>query len=259
MDDARYMLVVNAANRGKDFAWIQAHLSGDVRFEDASDSFAQIALQGPKAPGILKELSDTIPEKYYTLIENGSVGGIPCIVSRTGYTGELGFELYCAPSKATTLWQLLLDTGKSAGLIPCGLGARDTLRLEAAMRLYGHEMDETITPFEASLSFAVKMDKGDFIGRKALVHHTEPARTRIGIKVTGKGIARGGEDVFMAGTGKLVGKTTSGTFCPHLKEALAMAIVGMEAAGLGTLLEVDVRGRRVDAETVALPFYKRLQ
>jgi aminomethyltransferase len=118
-------------------------------------------------------------------------------------------------------------------------------------------MDETITPFEASLSFAVKLDKDDFIGKKALVRHTEPARTRIGIKVTGKGIARGGEDVFMAGTGKLVGKTTSGTFCPHLKEALAMAIVGMEAAGLGTPLEVDVRGRRIDAQTVALPFYKR--
>jgi aminomethyltransferase len=256
MDDARYMLVVNAANRDKDFAWLKAHVTGDVKFTDISDSLAQIALQGPKAPEILGLVSKTIPDKYYTLIENGEVGGIKCIVSRTGYTGELGFELYCAPDKATALWQLLLDTGKPLGLIPCGLGARDTLRLEAAMPLYGHEMDETITPFEAALSFAVKMDKADFIGRQALVGHENPARTRIGIKVTGRGIARGGEDVFARG--KLVGRTTSGTFCPYLKEAVAMAIVGVETAAPETLLEIDVRGRKLEAQTVELPFYRRL-
>ncbi|MDR0685076.1 MAG: glycine cleavage system aminomethyltransferase GcvT [Spirochaetaceae bacterium] len=256
MDEDRYMLVVNAANRDKDAAWIRERLSGpDVSFEDISDSIAEIALQGPASTAILGTLSKTIPEKYYTLIENGNVAGIDCVVSRTGYTGEAGFELFCPPEKAESLWERLLDAGKGAGLIPCGLGARDTLRLEASMPLYGHEMDEEVSPFEAALGFAVRMDKPDFIGKKALLGKERPQRVRTGLRVTGRGIVREHEDVFFGE--KPAGKTTSGTFCPWLKGAFAMALVDAEVAKPGTPVTVDVRGRRVEAEIHALPFYTK--
>lgn len=262
MAEDRYMLVVNAANREKDAAWIRACLAsrrdgkaGEVSFEDISDSLAQIALQGPESEGILASLSADIPEKYYTLIENSSAAGIDCIVSRTGYTGEAGFELYCSPEKAEKLWEALLEAGKDKGLIPCGLGARDTLRLEAAMPLYGHEMDETVTPFEAGLGFAVKMGKDDFIGKKALLGKEKPSRVRTGLRATGRGIIREGARLFHRG--EPVGKTTSGTFCPYLKEALAMALVDSAQAEPGTRIEADVRGKMIPAETCALPFYSR--
>ncbi len=253
----KYLLVVNAANRRKDAQWIQTHLAGKVRFEDLSDRVAQIALQGPNAPKILKKIAgeSSIPQKYYTFVEKGMVGDIPCLVSRTGYTGELGYELYCAPQDAERLWDLLLKVGKDDGLIPCGLGARDTLRLEAAMPLYGHEMDETITPFEAGLSFGVKMHSHDFIGREALSGKTHPSRVRVGLKMTGRGIARGGEPVRIGE--QPIGKTTSGTFCPYLKSAVAMALVDSTRADAGTEVEVEIRGRRVAAQITPLPFYKR--
>jgi aminomethyltransferase len=151
------------------------------------------------------------------------------------------------------LWELLLKTDSS--VIPCGLGARDTLRLEAAMPLYGHEMDDTVNPFEAALSFAVKMDKDDFIGKKALTGKMSPSRIRVGITVTGRGIARGSEDVF-AGD-ELIGKTTSGTFCPYVKQAIAMALVSSDSSAIGTVVEIDVRGRRIEGKIVTLPFYKK--
>lgn len=257
ISETKYLLVVNAANRQKDAEWIKAHLSGDVHFEDISDRVAQIALQGPKAPEILKKVAEeaSIPQKYYTFVEKGMVGGISCLVSRTGYTGELGYELYCAPEDSGKLWDLLLEAGKEYGLIPCGLGARDTLRLEAAMPLYGHEMDETVTPFEAGLSFGVKLDTHDFIGKESLVGKTAPDRVRVGLKVTGRGIARGGESVLL--NGKIVGKTTSGTYCPFLKAAVVMALVDASCTEVGTVTDIDIRGRRVAAEITALPFYKR--
>ena len=257
ISESRYLLVVNAANRQKDVDWMKAHLFGEVEFEDASDRYAQIALQGPKAPEILRKLADdaSIPKKYYTFVERGTVGGIPCIVSRTGYTGELGYELYCAPQDAERLWDLLLEAGKEHGLIPCGLGARDTLRLEAAMPLYGHEMDATVTPFEAGLSFGVKLASHDFIGKEALAAKTNPARVRVGLAMTGHGIARGGEPVFLNGTE--IGKTTSGTYCPYLKSAVAMALIDSKHTEPGTEVEVDIRGRKISAELTALPFYKR--
>lgn len=257
ISENKYLLVVNAANREKDVEWIKAHLFGEVTFEDVSDSWAQIALQGPKAPEILKKLADdgSIPKKYYTFVEKGTVGGISCIVSRTGYTGELGYEFYCAPRDAERLWDLLLEAGNEFGLIPCGLGARDTLRLEAAMPLYGHEMDAAVTPFEAGLSFGVKLDSHDFIGKEALLSKKEPARARIGLAVTGHGIARGGEPVLLDGTE--IGRTTSGTFCPYLKSAVAMALVDAKATEPGTEVEIDVRGRKITAKITALPFYKR--
>jgi aminomethyltransferase len=253
MAEDRYFLVVNAANREKDAAWIRAHLEGDAGFEDASDSFAQIALQGPASLRILSSLSATVPRKYYTLIEKGSAGGVPCIVSRTGYTGELGYELYCAPAEAPALWERLLEAGKG-NLVPCGLGARDTLRLEAAMPLYGHEMDETVNPFEAGLGFAVKMAKDDFIGKAALAGKEKPSRIRAGLRVTGRGIIREQADLYCRG--KKVGKSSSGTFCPFLKEALAMALLDAEFARPGVQVEADVRGKMVAAEVSALPFYK---
>jgi aminomethyltransferase len=253
MAEDRYFLVVNAANREKDAAWIRARLGENVDFEDVSDSFAQIALQGPASLGILSSLSDTVPRKYYTLIEKGGFAGIPCIVSRTGYTGELGYELYCAPADAPALWERLLEAGKGT-LIACGLGARDTLRLEAAMPLYGHEMDETVNPFEAGLGFAVRMAKDDFIGKAALAGKEKPSRIRAGLRVTGRGIIREQADLYCRG--KLAGKSSSGTFCPFLKEALAMALLDVGAAGPGTRIEADVRGKMVAAEVCALPFYR---
>lgn len=257
LGENRYLLVINAANRHKDVEWMRAHLFGDVKMEDISDSVAQIALQGPASPEILKKLAppESIPEKYYTLVENGRVGGAACIVSRTGYTGELGYEFYTRPEDAEKLWKILLEAGGEYGLTSCGLGARDTLRLEAGMPLYGHEMDETITPFEAGLGFAVKMQKPDFIGRKALEGKETPARVRIGLKVTGRGIAREEQDVYADGV--KIGRTTSGTFCPFLQSACAMALVARNGSAAGTAVEVDVRGRRVPAEIVPLPFYKR--
>ncbi|MDR0662783.1 MAG: glycine cleavage system aminomethyltransferase GcvT [Spirochaetaceae bacterium] len=252
----RYMLVVNAANREKDASWVKERLSGDsVLFEDISDSIAQIAIQGPASQDILASVSKTIPQKYYTLIENGNVAGINCIVSRTGYTGETGFELYVPAEKALSLWESLLDAGRDAGLVPCGLGARDTLRLEAAMPLYGHEMDESITPFEAALGFAVRMNKPDFIGKKTLLEKENPPRIRVGLKVTGRGIVREHSDVFFDGSP--VGKTTSGTFCPWLKGSYAMALLNVETAMPGTQVIVDVRGRAVEAEVCPLPFYTK--
>jgi len=261
MEEGRYMLVVNAANREKDFSWIQARVTGACSVEDISDSLSQIALQGPASGAVLSRLSTTIPEKYYTLIENGSVGGIPCIVSRTGYTGEDGFEFYCkndeadAAKAAVRLWETLLAAGKDAGVIPCGLGSRDTLRLEAAMPLYGHEMDETITPFEAGLAFAVKMEKPDFIGKAALTGKENPGRIRTGLEITGRGIVREGSQVFHKG--RLIGHTTSGTFCPHLGKAFAMALVEAKYRAPGIAVEAEVRGRMIEAVTCGLPFYKR--
>ena len=257
LDEERYMLVVNASNREKDVAWMRAHLFGNVQMEDSSDETSQVALQGPRALEILSCLckEEDIPKKYYTFVEKGTVGGIPCMISRTGYTGENGFELYCANAYAPKLWELLLETGKDLGLIPCGLGARDTLRLEAAMPLYGHEMDDTITPFETGLGAFVKMTKEQFIGKEALTKKGEPHIARFGLMMTGRGIAREHCTVFK--DGKEIGRTTSGTLCPFVNKAIAMALLHKEGLSLGDTVEVDVRGRRITAEIVPLPFYKK--
>lgn len=257
LDDERYFLVVNAANREKDFAWIEARVGEGAKATDVSDRYAQIALQGPASPLILSRLADSasIPEKYYTLVEKGAVAGVSCIVSKTGYTGELGYELYCSPSDAVSLWESLLAAGAAEGLRPCGLGSRDTLRLEASMPLYGHEMDETVTPFEASLTGAVKLDKKDFIGKRSLAAKQSNARVRVGVVVIGHGIARGGEAVLR--DGKETGRTTSGSWCPTLQGAFAMAMVNREDSDPGTPLEIIVRGKSVAACVTPLPFYSR--
>lgn len=255
--DEHYFIVVNAANKDKDFKWMKEHEFGNAVFEDISNTVGQIALQGPNAKKILLKLAkeEDLPKKYYSCNSHAEAAGIPCILSKTGYTGEDGYEIYMAADKAPDMWEALLEAGKEDGLIPCGLGARDTLRLEAAMPLYGHEMDETVTPIEAGLNFAVKMKKEEFIGKAALEAKGEPSRVRVGLKVTGRGIIREHEAVYVGDT--QIGMTTSGTHAPYLGYPIAMALVDARYAELGTAVEADVRGRRVAAEIVALPFYKR--
>ena len=252
--DGHYFVVVNASNKDKDFAWMKAHGTEGAVITDVSDRYAQIALQGPKAETILRRLTDRLPEKYYTALFDGRVGDIPCILSRTGYTGEDGFEMYLAPEKAVALWNLLLETGKEDGLIPCGLGARDTLRLEASMPLYGHELSDEITPLESGLKSFVKPDKAEFIGREALLARA-PQRHRVGLKAVSRGIIREHQEIFL--NGQKVGMTTSGTHCPSLGGAYAMALVETDIPSEGAAVQVDVRGRMVDAVTVPLPFYRR--
>ena len=252
-----YLAVVNAANREKDFAHMAANVLEGTKCEDISDTVAQIALQGPKAPAILKKLlpETSIPKGYYTAVPLAEIDGMKCMISRTGYTGELGYEIYTHNENAAKLWKILREAGEEFGCIPAGLGARDTLRLEAAMPLYGHEMDEEITPLEAGLDFGVKMGKAEFIGHDALVAAGEPKRVRIGLEVTGRGIVREHQDVFADGAN--IGHTTSGTHCPYLGKAIAMALVTAGSVKEGDEIEVDVRGRKVAAKVVPLPFYTR--
>ncbi|MDR2147129.1 MAG: glycine cleavage system aminomethyltransferase GcvT [Tannerella sp.] len=253
----KYMVVVNASNRLKDAEWMIGHQFGNVKISDISDSVAQIAIQGPRSKEIMLKLlpESSLPAKYYNFIYNIDIKGINAIISQTGYTGEFGYEIYTSNADAPKLWDLLLETGKDEGLIPCGLGARDTLRLEASMPLYGHEMDENITPLETGLNFGVKMQKDDFIGKKALLEKGEPTIERIGLKVTGRGIAREHQDIYL--NDRKIGHTTSGTHSPYLKYPIAMALVEKGVLTVGATVEIDIRGKRVAAEVVQMPFYKR--
>jgi len=252
-----YWLVVNASNRQTDVDWIRSHAFGDVGINDISDRIALIALQGPLAKTILLKLipEDALPAKYYTFRDDVMICGIKCLISQTGYTGEAGYEIYLSNDDAPDMWNLLLESGKDLGLIPCGLGARDTLRLEAAMPLYGHEMDDQISPLETGLNFAVKMGKADFIGKKALEERGTPVIKRIGLKITGRGIAREHCEVYIGDT--CIGHTTSGTHAPFLKYPIAMALVKTDSVEIGSQVEIDVRGRHITAEVIPLPFYKR--
>lgn len=252
MGEDKFFLVLNASNTQKDVAWIREHLTGDVRFTDISADTAQIAIQGPLAKEVLAKVADesAFPQKYYSFVEHLTVAGADCLCSRTGYTGEYGYELYMKPADAPTVFMALINGGAT----PCGLGARDTLRLEAGMPLYGHEISESIDPLTAGLKFAVKLDK-PFIGRDALAEKGEPAMTRVGLNVTGRGVVREHMNLF---TGDAqVGVTTSGTLCPYVSKACAMALLPVELSQPGTAVEADVRGRRVACEVVPLPFYSR--
>jgi len=253
--EEEYLVVVNASNRHKDYAHMAANVLEGTEIRDISDAVAQVAIQGPAAPAIMAKLlpAESIPQKYYTAIREVKIDDMSCMISRTGYTGENGYEIYTACGNAENLWKTLRAAGEEYGLIPCGLGARDTLRLEAAMPLYGHEMDEDITPLEAGLGFGVKLGKEEFIGRDALIAAGEPRRVRVGLAVTGRGIIREHQDVFIGD--ELIGHSTSGTHCPYLGKAVAMALVDAAHAATGTAVEADVRGRRVAAEIVPLPFY----
>ena len=255
-----FLVVVNAANTASDFQWIEKRAAEvpDVRVENVSDRYALLALQGPRAVEILRPLAacDLSAIRYYGF-EKGEVDGAEALLSRTGYTGEDGFELYLAAEDAPRIWNRLLEAGSDAGLLPAGLGARDTLRLEAGMALYGHELDDTTTPWEANLGWVVKLDKGDFIGRRALVQQKESGveRKLVGFEVKGRGIAREGHPVLRRG--ERVGRVTSGTFSPTFEKALGMAYVPVDAAEPGGEIEIEVRNRKLVAEVVRLPFYKR--
>jgi aminomethyltransferase len=251
-----FLVVVNASNAQRDFEWIASRAAGkpDVEVTNESDRYALLALQGPKALSILAPLAspDVTGLKYYGFAQ-GTVDGVPALISRTGYTGEDGFELYLAPEDAPRVWRRLLD----GGAVPAGLGARDTLRLEGAMALYGHEIDETTTPWEAGLAWVVKMDKGDFLGRDALAAQKGRGvpRKLVGFEVRGRGIARQGHTVVSEGG--TVGAVTSGTWSPTLEKALGLAYVPPELAAPGTALAIDVRGKALPAVVVEIPFYRR--
>ncbi|MGE0641272.1 MAG: glycine cleavage system aminomethyltransferase GcvT [Thermoanaerobaculia bacterium] len=251
-----FLIVVNASNIEGDFAWIAAQPRPEgVTLENLSASYALLALQGPQAPALLQSLTatDLSAIRYYRFA-HGEVDGRSALLSRTGYTGEDGFELYVTPADAAPLWDRLV----AGGAVPAGLGARDTLRLEAGMALYGHEIDRTTTPWEAGLDWIVKLEKGDFMGREALVAAQErgPRRRLVGFEVEGRGIARQGH-LIRASDGREIGVVTSGTFSPTLEKALGMAHVETASSAVGTGLEIDVRGKPVAARVVALPFYKR--
>jgi aminomethyltransferase len=262
-----FLVVVNASNAERDLAWVREHAAGlasaaaEAEIRDESDQHALLALQGPRALAILEPLTAAPPPgiaalRYYGFLR-GEVAGVPAIISRTGYTGEDGFELYLPPGGAPEVWRRLLAAGAPHGLQPAGLGARDTLRLEAAMALYGHEIDELTTPLEAGLSWVVKLDKGDFLGRAALAAQQAAGleRTLIGFEVQGRGIARQGHTVLSGG--QEVGRVTSGTWSPTLERAIGMAHVPVALAQPGTALALDVRGRTLAAAVVGLPFYRR--
>jgi aminomethyltransferase len=256
------LLVVNASTTEKDWEWINAHRGDEsVELTNRSADFCQIAVQGPDALRILQNLTATPLEeiKYYHFRE-GEVDGVPAIISRTGYTGEDGFEVYAAPDKADQLWDRILDAGAHGtpeGILPCGLAARNTLRLESAMALYGHEIDDTTTLLEANLGWICKLNKGDFIGRESLARQKAEglARKLVGFEVTERGIARDGYDVLL--NGEKLGRVTSGSPAPYLKKNIGLAYVPVEYASEGQEIQIDVRGRAVAARIVPVPFYKR--
>lgn len=250
-----YMLILNASNTDKDIAWLKKNNSEGVEIKDLKDKMTLLALQGPKAAGILQKICDVdLKAIGHHKITNARVFNFPSLISRTGYTGEDGFELFFDGSNAEAIWNKLIELGAA----PCGLAARDSLRLEAGMPLYGHEYNEGITPLETPFTFAVKMDKGDFIGREALIRHKEEGISKklVGIRLKETGIPRQGFKIFK--DNKVIGYLTSGTMSPTLKVPLGMGYVRIENSENSSTLDVEIRGKLVKAEVVKLPFYKRL-
>lgn len=259
LDENQYMTVVNAGNIDKDFAWAEKQSRNfDIRLTNQSDSTGLLALQGPEAQNILQPLTevDLSGIRYYHF-DTGKVNGIDCIISRTGYTGEDGFELYCSSADVVKLWRDLLAAGKERGLLPAGLGARDTLRLEAGYCLYGHELDEATNPLEASLGWTIKLNKGEFIGHDALAKIKEQGvkRKLIGIEMVERGVCRGGYGIYA--DGRQIGALTSGTPSPTLNKNIGMGYVEAAYAVPGKSVHIDIRGKRTAAQIIALPFYKR--
>jgi aminomethyltransferase len=255
LEPDRFLICVNASNSDKDFDWMRHHAGDGVEVADVSPCYAQLALQGPLSEQIMQPLTvlplDTLRRFHFQFAE---VASVYCLVSRTGYTGEDGFELYCEPAAAETLWNALLRAGGKLGLIPAGLGARDTLRLEKAYPLYGHELDDSTTPFEAGLDWVVKLSKPAFVGREALTRQkVEGIRRRlVGLELLDPGIPRSGYTLYW--NDRAVGRVTSGTKSPTLGKSIALGYVSCEAAGAGQIVQVEIRGRRTAAEIVSLPF-----
>ncbi|MFS4093455.1 glycine cleavage system aminomethyltransferase GcvT [Streptomyces sp. AF1A] len=262
--ETEYMVVANASNAQVVLDALTERAAGfDAEVRDDRDAYALIAVQGPESPGILKSLTDADLDglKYYAGLP-GTVAGVPALIARTGYTGEDGFELFVKPEHAVELWQALTKAGEGAGLVPCGLSCRDTLRLEAGMPLYGHELNTSLTPFDAGLGRVVKFDKeGDFVGREALAAaaaraEQNPPRVLVGLIAKGRRVPRAGYAVVAGG--EVIGEVTSGAPSPTLGKPIAMAYVDAAHAAPGTEgVGVDIRGSHEPYEVVALPFYKR--
>ena len=261
----KYLVVYNAANRDKNWAWLEKHREHEAELRDISDQSAMFAVQGPKAAQLLRSISGTRLEEIDKYSGRGvRVGDLSCFVSRSGYTGEDGFEIYVCnttsqhPDHALKIWDRLLSAGRHDGVKPAGLGARDVLRLEAGMCLYGNDIDEKTSPVEARLNFAVRLDKkSDFVGRGPIQVQKEqgPSRVRVGFKIRDKGIPRQGQEIVLED--QSIGKVTSGTFSPTLGVSIGMGYVPPNISKVGTVFEVKIRDRNVSAEVVKLPFFQR--
>ena len=258
VEDDHFFLCVNASNQEKDYDYISTMNLMKATVEYASDRYAQIAIQGPKGPATLQKLTatDLTPIKYYHFVD-GEVAGVPARIARTGYTGEDGFEIYIAPDEAERIWNLLMDAGQEFDIRPCGLGARNTLRLEAKMALYGHELTASITPFEADLAWIVKMDKGDFLGREALAKQQAAGITRklTGFEMRGRGIGRDGYEIVV--NGLPAGWVSSGGPSPTLNKNIGLCYLPLSMTEPGNNIQIMIRNQPVDAVTVPTPFYKR--
>ena len=258
VSDDEYFICVNASNQDKDFDHIVSHNTFQATVENAGARYAQIAIQGPKALAVCQKLTTTelAPIRYYWF-QDGTFAGVPARIARTGYTGEDGFEVYVAPDTAVTVWEAILAAGAEFGIIPCGLGARNTLRLEASMALYGHEIDASISPFEADLSWIVKMDKPDFVGKTALSGQLAAGLTRklTGFEMCERGIGRDGYEIEI--DGDKIGWVTSGGPAPTLNKNIGLCYLPIEKTEPGTKIQIVIRGVAVQAVTVPTPFYKR--
>ncbi|MGE8204493.1 glycine cleavage system aminomethyltransferase GcvT [Heyndrickxia sp. NPDC080065] len=259
--DDDYLLVVNASNIEKDFSWLNEHLEGEVGVENISDHIGQLALQGPLAENILQKLSkdknlDDI--KFFKFDAHVNLNGKDVLISRTGYTGEDGFEIYCKAEDTVSLWNEILTAGKEEGILPCGLGARDTLRFEATLPLYGQELTADISPLEAGIGFAVKTTKeADFIGKQVLKEQKENGLSRklVGIEMIDRGIPRHGYKI-LSGNDE-IGLITTGTQSPTLKKNIGLGIVDIQFAELDQQVEIEIRNKRLKAKVISTPFYKR--
>lgn len=253
-----YMIVVNASNIDKDFAWMKQHCPADVKFENKSDEVALLAIQGPKSLDTLKKLTSVNLSaiEYYHFVQ-GKLAGIDMTISRTGYTGELGFEIYFDASHAEKIWNAIFEAGKEFGITPIGLGARDTLRLEMGYCLYGNDIDQTTNPLEAGLGWITKLQKNDFIAKNVLdkVKANGIKRKLVGMTLKEKAVPRHGYPIVVNGTN--VGTVTSGTFAPSLEKGIAMGYVSTNYAAMGSTVTIDIRGKLMDATVVALPFLKK--
>ncbi len=260
LSETHYMLCVNAANRQKDLDWILGHLEGDTTVSDQSDQYVQLAVQGPNSLQLVAELAeeDLSGLRYYRFLR-GTVSGHEAIISRTGYTGEAGCELYVSPRSAVAVWKSLFEAGGPYGLQPVGLAARNTLRLEMTYALYGNDISDQTTPLEAGLSWIVKLGKGDFIGREALLnqHQTGVSRKLVGFEITGRGVPRDHYPVFVSG--RQTGEVTSGSYSPTLQRGIGLTYLPSDKGAPGRDLEIEIRGRKVQAEVVETPFYKKFR
>ena len=257
--EEHYLLCVNAARRAVDADWISQCFRPEVRFLNISDELSQLALQGPRSIAILQPLTtvDLSAIRYYWFARGGEVLGIGCWIARTGYTGEDGFELYVPVAESENMWRALLEAGKKESILPCGLGARNTLRLEAGFLLYGHDMDEQTTPLEAGLGWITKLDKGPFLGRGVLERQKKEGvpRRLVGFRMLDRAIARDDAPVYK--DGKQVGKVTSGSYVPFLKQNIGLAYLPPELAKVGERISIQIRGTMAAAEVVPTPFYRK--